>query len=100
MSKKLTLYCDVVTPDGVDMPAKIEIREEHEGRGKNRETYLALRVTVTHVLRIDPEGTSREILEDFKDFADLEVGEDPDGGIAEIDKWLASYRAADENDAA
>ena len=82
------------------MPAQIEISEEHEGRGKNRETHLSLRVTVTHVLRIDPEATSREILEDFKDFADIEVGEDPDGGIAEIDEWLANYRAADENDAA
>ena len=100
MSKKITLYCDVVTPDGVDMPAKIEIREEHTGRGKNREDYLELRVTVTHVLRIDPAQTSQAILEDFKDFADLEVTEDPDGGITAIDEWLASYRAADEDDAA
>ncbi|UEO00477.1 hypothetical protein A9R16_003485 [Acidiferrobacter thiooxydans] len=98
MSKKITLYRDVVTPDGVDMPAKIEIREEHAGRGKNRETYISLRVAVTYTLRTAAEATSREILEDFKDFADLEVGEDTDGGIAEIDEWLANYRAG--NDAA
>ena len=100
MSKKLTLYRDVVTPDGVDMPAKIEIREEHAGRGKNREDYLKLRVVVTYTLRIAAAATSREILQDFKDFADLEVGEDPDGGIAAIDEWLANHRAADENDVA
>ena len=91
------------------MPAQIEIREEHEGRGKNRETYLSLRVTVTHVLRFDPEQTSREILEDFKDLADLEITEDMDGGIAAIDEWLVNYRidewlanhqATDKNDAA
>lgn len=92
MSKrKITLYRDVVTADGADVPAQIEIREERGVRGK---TYLTFRVSVTYALRITPEQSSEEIFEEFKDYASLEImgGAREADGIAEIDEWLANYR--------